>query len=858
MASFVSRNVLICVVPAVVLLLSAYWFRKKKKMKPDILSSVTKNSVPVYKENETFNSSGSMYSAVESTSDYSNTFSDASSISSPENSLRTPSISGEALSDNVVDNDCIESLTVSNHIGQLNYNISIAKEEKLINSNSQILHSEESENSAAISPDCEEKELNDTNIQLKDNVINSFCNIVSTSLEESTEQFSPEKNDQVIKTDFNGSLHKSDIHNFQFEVKEQEEEKPVVSDVVSVLNEVIEEPVISLKLNTSLSESVKQLKIKDFNSTLESESLDSHSSVLDENSLSSVSDECERHTDFKYKDSPSSVFDGNSISDESDKTDISNEHNTVNLKPNEDCKDNVDYVSNDIESGDHNKRSQQYSIKLTKNSFFKTILTDTANEVSSSNFVEGVTNSPSSSQHNYSVFPQSLQSFSSDECFISINKEDFGTLDQHNNQPTQMSKEVDSSEASNSSCVKTSTNKSISLDTENVISSTSSETNFKTEQLLEKVVDTFGCDLVSSTGEIINDETIKVNGSKQLDSLSCADTSSEAVKLTDEQLEHTHDKASDLDVGDMKSSGSVPGLFVYEFDLPQELCGRLIGRQGKHVKSIKERTNANVFIKRHPFDSNLKTVVVEGSRTSVHEALDIIRRKFPPSQFPTVTLIQTNMISSHGVSLPESLQLHLPEGASCDVILSSLVSAGHFFLQQPTHPTYPSLSTLDQCMINCYTQMDTPLLPQPVEAGVICAAPVMNGWFRAQIIYVFENRTECEIKFVDYGGFSQVPISSLRQIRSDFMTLPFQASECYLANVRPVDRNASWSSEATAVFEELAQGQILQALLVEYAEDGIPCVHLYRVQGVSSMFINRELVERGLAVWVDNSHWDPH
>lgn len=47
-----------------------------------------------------------------------------------------------------------------------------------------------------------------------------------------------------------------------------------------------------------------------------------------------------------------------------------------------------------------------------------------------------------------------------------------------------------------------------------------------------------------------------------------------------------------------------------------------------------------------------------GSRSSVHEALDIIRRKFPPSQFPTVTLIQTNMISSHGVPLPESLQVY--------------------------------------------------------------------------------------------------------------------------------------------------------------------------------------------------------
>lgn len=46
---------------------------------------------------------------------------------------------------------------------------------------------------------------------------------------------------------------------------------------------------------------------------------------------------------------------------------------------------------------------------------------------------------------------------------------------------------------------------------------------------------------------------------------------------------------------------------------------------------------------------------------------------------------------------------------------------------------------------------------------------------------------EVEVKFVDYGGYARAPISSLRQIRYDFMTLPFQASECYLANVKPID-----------------------------------------------------------------------
>jgi A-kinase anchor protein 1 len=41
---------------------------------------------------------------------------------------------------------------------------------------------------------------------------------------------------------------------------------------------------------------------------------------------------------------------------------------------------------------------------------------------------------------------------------------------------------------------------------------------------------------------------------------------------------------------------------------------------------------------------------------------------------------------------------------------------------------------------------------------------------------VAEEEFECDIKFLDYGGYSRVSVATLRQIRSDFMTLPFQAT----------------------------------------------------------------------------------
>lgn len=42
------------------------------------------------------------------------------------------------------------------------------------------------------------------------------------------------------------------------------------------------------------------------------------------------------------------------------------------------------------------------------------------------------------------------------------------------------------------------------------------------------------------------------------------------------------------------------------------------------------------------------------------------------------------------------------------------------------------------------------------------------------------------VKFLDYGGYAYVDNSMLRQIRGDFLMLPFQAAECYLADIKPV------------------------------------------------------------------------
>lgn len=199
-----------------------------------------------------------------------------------------------------------------------------------------------------------------------------------------------------------------------------------------------------------------------------------------------------------------------------------------------------------------------------------------------------------------------------------------------------------------------------------------------------------------------------------------------------------------------------------------------------------------------------------------------------------------------------------------EVIVPQVEAANYLFVQQHTHPTYYGLCSLTEQMLFCYCHSGCPSLPTPVEgrlcqpvlsmhkhtvfrplfispfplcfstsasehlnivsifltAGVLCAAPSPDGaWWRAQVIQHYKDSNLVQIRYVDYGGYVTVNLSSLKQIRlilfsvfisplvfaacngiigaskmhrfgyfcrSDFVTLPFQASEVMLENIAPL------------------------------------------------------------------------
>ena len=224
---------------------------------------------------------------------------------------------------------------------------------------------------------------------------------------------------------------------------------------------------------------------------------------------------------------------------------------------------------------------------------------------------------------------------------------------------------------------------------------------------------------------------------------------------------------------------------VWEIEFPQILCGRLIGRKGKNVRVISEKSGAKIrLIPQSPGEvSTHRIISISGNSSQIQSALDSIHEKFPcvpMTRLNTPALngavenaLHVQPMVATAVPAAQALpyvQAILPSVANFDVVVTSVADAGHFFVQLHNDLMQRQLQDLHQNMMQCYGQGTAPLilpLPQPIVVGSCCAAPAYtyNGWYRAQVLGPTANPDEVEVKYLDYGGYGRIAASSLRQLR---------------------------------------------------------------------------------------------
>nr|XP_046175979.1 A-kinase anchor protein 1, mitochondrial-like [Oncorhynchus gorbuscha]XP_046175987.1 A-kinase anchor protein 1, mitochondrial-like [Oncorhynchus gorbuscha] len=288
---------------------------------------------------------------------------------------------------------------------------------------------------------------------------------------------------------------------------------------------------------------------------------------------------------------------------------------------------------------------------------------------------------------------------------------------------------------------------------------------------------------------------------------------------------------------------------VWDIEVPKHLVGRLIGKQGRYVSYLKETSGANIFIATLPYTQEFQICHIEGSKEQVDCALELIRKKFKDLD---VTSCYVHPPVARLPSLPITSWLLLPHRVTVEVTMIQVASGNYVFLQQHTHPTFYALRMLDQQMSLCYSHPGCPPLPAPVEVGVICAAQMPEGaWWRAQVMGYYDETKEVELCYVDYGGYVLVKIDTLRQIRSDFVALPFQGSEAILEHIAPLPGEEGFSVAAKSALEEMTLGLPLLAQVTSCHTSGIPLVQIWKTEGEELVSVNRALVDNGLCSWVD-------
>ncbi|XP_052427122.1 tudor and KH domain-containing protein isoform X1 [Carassius gibelio] len=142
---------------------------------------------------------------------------------------------------------------------------------------------------------------------------------------------------------------------------------------------------------------------------------------------------------------------------------------------------------------------------------------------------------------------------------------------------------------------------------------------------------------------------------------------------------------------------------------------------------------------------------------------------------------------------------------------------------------------------------------ETIIVGDIVAAPYRDHgtWNRARVLGILGSGL-VDLYYVDFGDNGELPREHLRSMRSDFLSLPFQAIECSLAGVRPAGE--VWTEAALDDFERMtycAEWKPLLAKLYSYSHSEIsswPNVKLYDNSQGKALDLGKELIRLGHAV----------
>lgn len=261
---------------------------------------------------------------------------------------------------------------------------------------------------------------------------------------------------------------------------------------------------------------------------------------------------------------------------------------------------------------------------------------------------------------------------------------------------------------------------------------------------------------------------------------------------------------------------SQPVMYQETIYVPHDFVGRVIGKDGENVRTISSTTETKIDIARIvPPNVPGNPITIKGSMDNIKLAKkkieEIIGRKsrnsFNKSRNNSFKIQRTKTFSPKKNGKdgePGTEELIPTQDGHLQVYVSAAKSPSKFWVQ--IHGTKSNeLDKLTEAMTDFYEvkrNFHENQLSEP-KVGDIIAAPFKmdESWYRVKIVSIEGDRI-C-VYYLDFGDECFHPKESLCSLKPEFLSsLPFQAAECSLSGVVPVD-SEEWSVDATKVFCDL-------------------------------------------------------
>lgn len=248
----------------------------------------------------------------------------------------------------------------------------------------------------------------------------------------------------------------------------------------------------------------------------------------------------------------------------------------------------------------------------------------------------------------------------------------------------------------------------------------------------------------------------------------------------------------------VKQEASPPPNITVEMIVPQNSCGKIIGRSGEALQEICRKSMAKVHVDAGDRNDGVtRRILITGTKAHVNIAKVLIEEKIEkyeneskydselrrePRGSSKSSLDDSKSTCSDDSVITavqsEKINLIKTEG-QLDVYISAIASPSRFWLQL-VGPQSAKLDTLVETMTNYYNVVANQKLHRiadPYLGQIVTAMFKYDGkWYRAEIVGILPNDFNprdvlLDLYFVDFGDSEYVAPHEVFELRTDFLTL---------------------------------------------------------------------------------------